>query len=113
MADLPIRLDSYRARKAKKARVRHDGARAPAAKNARILCNLFEIEEFLAVSPATSWGEAVAKARYLLLILADTLDADDTRRRALIQNLLHDFQHLLARSTDNQSNADVPPKMDD
>ena len=44
-------------------------------------------------------AEAVEKARYLLGLFAQSLDASDLRRRKLIDRVLADFDHLLDNST--------------
>ena len=40
--------------------------------------------DILLATPATGWGEAVAKARYLLILFAQTPAAEDPRRATLI-----------------------------
>src|SRR4051794_81573 len=57
------------------------------------------LEDLLAAAPATDWPEAVEKARYLLGLLTQSLDASDARRRKLIARVLADFDHLLDKST--------------
>src|ERR1700730_4463009 len=52
----------------------------------------------LAAAPATGWDEAVAKARYLLILLAQTPAAEDPRRATLIADVFGDFKRLLAES---------------
>jgi hypothetical protein len=54
-----------------------------------------ELEHFLLAAPATDWGEAVAKARYLLRLFARTPAAEDPRRVRLIADVLADFERLL------------------
>ncbi len=46
---------------------------------------------------ATTWPEAVEKARYLLGLFAATPAADDPRRRKLIEDVLLDFERLLSQ----------------
>jgi hypothetical protein len=53
-------------------------------------------EHFLLAAPATDWGEAVAKARYLLILFAQTPAAEDLRRARLIADVFADFERLLA-----------------
>jgi hypothetical protein len=55
-----------------------------------------ELEYFLLAGPATGWGEAVAKARYLLILFAQTPAAEDPRRATLIADVFADFKRLLA-----------------
>lgn len=54
-----------------------------------------ELEKFLFAEPAENWDAAVAKARYLLALFAETFIADDPRYRTLIDDLLADFDRLL------------------
>jgi hypothetical protein len=55
-----------------------------------------ELDILLAAAPATGWGEAVAKARYLLILFAQTPAAEDPRRATLIADVFADFKRLLA-----------------
>ena len=57
-----------------------------------------ELDMLLAAAPATGWGEAVAKARYLLILFAQTPAAEDPRRATLIADVFADFKRLLAES---------------
>jgi hypothetical protein len=54
-----------------------------------------ELEHLLLAGPATGWGEAVAKARYLLILFAQTPAAEDPRRATLIADVFADFKRLL------------------
>jgi hypothetical protein len=53
------------------------------------------LEAMLIAVPASTWSEAVEKARYLLGLFARTPDAEDPRRQRLIANVLDDFNRLL------------------
>jgi hypothetical protein len=55
-----------------------------------------ELEHFLLAAPATDWVEAVAKARYLLILFAQSKAAEDLRRARLIADVFADFERLLA-----------------
>ena len=66
-----------------------------------------EIEKTLSAAPAENWHEAVAKARYLLGLLADLPEGEDPRRRLLRESLLADFDRLLNIPT--HDNDDRPP----
>ena len=57
-----------------------------------------ELEHLLLAAPATDWVEAVAKARYLLILFAQTPAAEDPRRATLIADVFADFKRLLAES---------------
>jgi hypothetical protein len=54
--------------------------------------------DILLAAPATGWGEAVAKAGYLLIMFAQTPAAEDPRRATLIADVFADFEGLLAES---------------
>jgi hypothetical protein len=70
------------------------GRRRPAALRAR----QEELEHLFLAAPATGGGEAVAKARYLLILFAQTPAAEDPRRATLIADVFADFERLLAES---------------
>ena len=54
------------------------------------------LEHFLLAAPGTGWDEAVAKARYLLILFARTPAAEDPKRATLIADVFADFERLLA-----------------
>ncbi|MGO4389479.1 hypothetical protein AB4Y85_18280 [Microvirga sp. 2YAF29] len=95
MVDQPANLDAHRGMAAQKAadlrRLRPEVEADQAALHARQV----ELEDLLATAPATDWPEAVEKARYLLGLLAQNLNASDLRRRRLIDRVLADFDYLL------------------
>jgi hypothetical protein len=55
-----------------------------------------ELAEWLLAAPATGWVEAVAKARYLLILFAQSPAAEDLMRAKLIADVFADFKRLLA-----------------
>ena len=55
-----------------------------------------ELEEQLDLGPAASWPEAAAKAAYLIRLYALTADAQDERRKHLIERALADLARLSA-----------------
>jgi hypothetical protein len=63
--------------------------------------------DILLAAPATGWGEAVAKARYLLILFAQTPSAEDPRRATLIADVFADFERLLAESKHSPSAGDA------
>lgn len=69
-----------------------------AADQARLKARQEELEKYLVSAPATSWPDAVEKARYLLSLFSGTSEAQDPRRQTLISHLLADFEHLLAKA---------------
>src|SRR5580704_6279669 len=52
--------------------------------------------DILLAAPATSWVEAVAKARYLLILFAQTPAAEDPRRARLVADVFAGFGRVLA-----------------
>ena len=57
------------------------------------------VEIQLLAVPATSWPEAVAKARYVLNLYSAALPATDTHHRDLVAAVLADFTRLLGEET--------------
>jgi len=98
MSDDPVELDSRRGMAAQKA----TGLRrilADAETHAAILRERqLQIETELLDTPATSWPEAAAKARYILNLYYATLDAHDTHHRDLVASVLKDFARLDSES---------------
>ena len=94
MTETPIDLDKHRGMAAQKATdIRRVLADVEAnAKQLREAQSLVEIQ-LLAV-PATSWPEAVAKARYVLNLYADGLAPADTHHRELVTAVLADLTRL-------------------
>ncbi|MGH6838276.1 MAG: hypothetical protein ACREDT_05675 [Methylocella sp.] len=66
------------------------------ARHAELRAHQEELDDLLLAAPATAWVEAVAKARYLLVLLAQTPAAEDLRRAKLIADVFADFERLLA-----------------
>jgi hypothetical protein len=92
-----IDLDGRRGMAAQKATgIRRQLATVDAA-HAALRMRQEELDILLA-APATGWGEAVAKARYLLILFAQTPAAEDPRRATLIADVFADFERLLAES---------------
>ena len=96
MTDIPIEIDKHRGMAAQKATgIRRVIAEVEA--NAKLLRDkqgAVEIE-ILAV-PASSWAEAVAKARYVLNLYAAGLAPTDTHHRDLVAVVLSDLTRLSA-----------------
>lgn len=94
MTDEPLDLDKHRGMAAQKAT---DIRRilAEVENNARDLRDRQTvIENQLLSSPAASWPEAAAKARYVLNLYASDLGPADTHHRDLIGAVLADFVRL-------------------
>jgi hypothetical protein len=91
-----VDLDGRRGMAAQKATGMRRQLAAVEADHAALRARQEELEHFLLAAPATDWGEAVAKARYLLILFAQTPAAEDLRRAKLIANVFADFERLLA-----------------
>lgn len=94
MNDDPTNLDDHRGMSAQKETELRRQTASVVADQAALRAQSDAIEGILASAPAASWDEAAGKARYLLRLLARTLDADDHRRQQLIEVVLADFDRL-------------------
>jgi hypothetical protein len=97
LAEDTIDLDGRRGMAAQKATRMRRQLAAVEADHAAPQVRQEELDILLA-APATSWVEAVAKARYLLILFAQTPAAEDPRRATLIADVFADFERLLAES---------------
>ena len=95
MTDQPANLDAHRGMAAQKATDLRRLRSEVEADQKALRMRQAELEDLLVAAPATDWHEAAEKARYLLGLLAQSLDASDLRRRKLIERVLADFDHLL------------------
>ena len=100
MTDRTIELDKHRGMAAQKATDLRRLVSEVAEDRAKLKARQDELEKFLVAAPAANWSEAVEKARYLLTLLSATSEAQDTRRKTLIGNLLDDFDRLLGEAGD-------------
>ena len=94
MNEIPIELDKHRGMAAQKAT---DIRRviADVEVNAKLLRDKQGVVEIqLLAVPATSWPEAVAKARYVLNLYSAALPATDTHHRDLVAAVLADLTRL-------------------
>ena len=98
LAEDTINLDGRRGMAAQKAIRMRRLLAAVDADHAALRARQEELEHFLLAAPATDWGEAVAKARYLLTLFAQTPAAEDPRRATLIADVFADFKRLLAET---------------
>jgi hypothetical protein len=98
VTEIPIDLDKHRGMAAQKATdIRRVLADVEAnAKQLREAQGVVELQ-LLAV-PATSWPEAVAKARYVLNLYSASLAASDTHHRDLVTAVLADLTRLSGES---------------
>ena len=96
MTDNPIELDKHRGMAAQKATdIRRVIADVEA--NAKLLRDKQGVVELqLLAVPASSWSEAVAKARYVLNLYAAGLAPADTHHRDLVAAVLADLTRLSA-----------------
>jgi hypothetical protein len=96
VSDDPVDLDKHRGMSAQKQTdIRR--ALADVEANAKLLRDgQQELEAQLLATPATSWPDAAAKARYVLNLYVTTLDTHDTQHRKLIEAVLADFARLSA-----------------
>jgi hypothetical protein len=94
MSDKPLDLDKHRGMAAQRATdIRR--ALAEVENNARDLRERQGVlEKDLLSIQATSWAEAVAKARYVLNLYAAGLAPADTHHRDLVAAVLADFARL-------------------
>ena len=99
VTETPIELDKHRGMAAQKATdIRRVIAEVEA--NAKLLRDkqgVVEIE--ILGAPATSWPEAVAKARYVLNLYSAGLPATDTHHRDLVAAVLADLTRLSGEAT--------------
>src|SRR3712207_3656903 len=98
MADQPTNLDAHRGMAAQKATDLRRLRSEVEADQEALRTRQAELEDLLAAAPASDWHEAVEKARYVLGLFAESLDASDLRRRKLIDRGLADFEHLLDKA---------------
>ena len=110
MTDRTIELDKHRGMAAQKATELRRLVGEVAADRARLKERQDELEKFLAAAPASTWSEAVDKARYLMSLFAATSEAQDTRRKTLIAGLLEDFDRLLAAGEQMPPDSPPPPQ---
>ena len=99
MVDHPTDLDAHRGMAAQKATDLRRLRSEVEADQKALRTRQAALEDLLAAAPARDWPEAVEKARYLLGLFAQGLDASDVRRRKLIDRVMADFDHLLGSPT--------------
>jgi|SRR5258707_5708674 hypothetical protein len=94
VTEIPIELDKHRGMAEQKATdIRR--VLADVETNAKLLRETQGVVEIqLLAVPATSWPEAVAKARYVLNLYSASLAASDTHHRDLVTAVLADLTRL-------------------
>jgi hypothetical protein len=98
MTDETVELDRRRGMAAQKATDIRRLVAQVAANQEALRLRQEELEAQLIAAPADNWQDAAAKARYLLMLFADTPAAQDPRRQKLIANVLTDFASLSERA---------------
>ena len=96
MTDDPISLDKHRGMAAQKATDVRRHLSEVKANQAALRQHQEELERFLLSAPASTWGDAAEKARYLIGLFAATAAAQDRRHQELIASVLADFDRLLS-----------------
>src|SRR3954453_17925547 len=99
MSETPIELDKHRGMAAQKATdIRRVIADVEA--NAKLLRDKQGVVEIqILAAPATSWPEAVAKARYVLNLYSAGLAPPDTHHRGLVAAVLADLTRRSGEET--------------
>jgi hypothetical protein len=99
VTETPIELDKHRGMAAQKATdIRR--VLADVEDNAKLLRDKQgAVELQLLAVPATSWSEAVAKARYVLNLYSAGLPPTDTHHRDLVAAVLADLTRLSGEET--------------
>jgi hypothetical protein len=99
MTETPIELDKHRGMAAQKATdIRRVVAEVEV--NAKLLRDTQGVlETQILAAPATSWPEAVAKARYVLNLYSASLAPNDTHHRDLVAAVLEDLARLSGEET--------------
>ncbi len=97
--DDPVDLDAHRGMAAQKATdIRRQRLHEFEADQAALQRQKQELEHLLFASPAETWPQAAAKAKYLLQLFAITPEAQDPRRQELIAQALDDLNRLCDRA---------------
>jgi hypothetical protein len=98
MTDDPIELDEHRGMAAQRATDIRRRSGKVAADQAELRRRQEELEHFLLAAPSATWAEAAEKARYLIMLFAETQGAQDQRRQKLIASVLDDLERLSGKS---------------
>lgn len=102
MTDEPVDLDEHRGMAAQKAtEIRRERFHQFQEDQATLRRRQEELEQHLLAAPAESWPAAAVKAEYLIQLFAETLEAQDPRRKELIAHTLEDIARLCASEEGN------------
>ncbi len=100
MNDDPIDLDGHRSSAGKIATdIRRHAMQQFETDRTALQRRQEELEAQLLATPAETWIEAAAKAQYLIRQYATTADAQDERRKKLVERALGDLARLIDRDT--------------
>lgn len=100
MNDDPIDLDGHRSSAGKiAADIRRHALHEFEADRTALQRRQEELEAQLLATAAETWIEAAAKAQYLIRQYATTAEAQDERRKKLIERALGDLARLIDRDT--------------
>lgn len=103
MTDDPVDLDGRRSLAGKMATdIRRHALQDFEADRLALRRRQEELEAQLLAEPAENWPEAAAKAQYLIRLYAVTADAQDARRKKLIERALGDLARLTDRETQRE-----------
>jgi hypothetical protein len=98
VTDDPVDLDRRRGMAAQKAtELRRQELRQFQVDQEALRRRQEELEKQLLAAPAETWPEAAAKAEYLIQLYALTSEAQDPRRKQLIDHALADLSRLAER----------------
>jgi hypothetical protein len=99
MTDEPVDLDGRRSSAGKIAsEIRRHAIRDSEADQETARLRQEELEVQLSADAARTWPEVAAKAQYLIRLYAETPEAQDARRRKLVERALADIARLLGKA---------------
>jgi hypothetical protein len=92
--DRPVDLDEHRGMAAQKSTELRRRLHEIQADQTALRLRQEEFEHYALAAPSTTWPEAAAKARYLILLFAATPEAQDPRRQELIAKVFDELARL-------------------
>ena len=94
MTDKPVDLDEHRGMAAQRSTEIRRRLNEVQADQAALRRRHEEFECHALAAPSTTWAEAAAEARYLILLFSETSEARNPRRKELIAKVLDDLARL-------------------
>src|SRR5205814_9495551 len=94
MTDDPVELDEHRGMAAQKLTEIRGRLNEVQADQAALRRRQEEFESHALAAPSTTWSEAAAEARYLILLFAETSEPSYLRRQELIAKMFDDLACL-------------------